>query len=189
MGHFSWTDAFHKQHYSRVIWSTLWYWIRKQINIWREKGGLRGHQKSIHQSNHTVNNAYRKLKGRLLMIKQEKTILLLNNYFSMFVWLHEIKWHLLYLMTQNARKRCCWHCNIWPITLLLISKLHTRVYEETFNVNIKIIIIQITQNIWNFTVGKSSLQEMVNFWRLSGRFHTIIWRPGDTVQNLESHGW
>ena len=52
MGHFGWTDAFHKQHYSRVIWSTLWYWIRKQINIWREKGGLRGHQKSIHQSNH-----------------------------------------------------------------------------------------------------------------------------------------
>ena len=34
----------------------------------------------------------------LLMIKQEKTILLLNNYFSMFVLLHEIKWHLLYLI-------------------------------------------------------------------------------------------
>ena len=270
MGHFGWTDAFHKQHYSRVIWSTLWYWIRKQINIWRERGGLRGHQKSIHQSNHTVNNAYRKLKGRLLMIKQEKTILLLNNYFSMFVWLHEIEWHLLYLIEwqsifflsrmndmpllrkklqeqysaeealkrtykvkfkqklkeirewglfaeregraanpqhsqilrvdregmiddvicakktlwiqssrifaviQNARKRCCWHCNIWAITLLLISKLHTGVCEETFNVNIKIIIIQTTQNIWNFIVGKSSLQEMASFRRLSGRFHTLI---------------
>ena len=23
-------------------------------------------------------------------------------------------------------------------------------------------------------------------WRLSGRFQTLIWRPGDTVQNLES---
>ena len=68
------------------------------MNIWREKEGLRGHQKSIRQSNHTVNNAYRKLKGSLLMIKQEKTILLLNNYFSMFVLLHEIKWHLLYLI-------------------------------------------------------------------------------------------
>ena len=72
MGHFGWTDAFHKQHISRVIWLTLCYWIRKQINIWREKGGSRGHHKSIHQSNHTVNNACRKLKGSLLMIKQEK---------------------------------------------------------------------------------------------------------------------
>ena len=72
MGHFGWTDAFHKQHNSRVIWSTLCYWIRKQINIWREKGGSKGHHKSIHQSNHTVNNACRKLKGSLLMIKQEK---------------------------------------------------------------------------------------------------------------------
>ena len=72
MRHFGWTDAFHKQHNSRVIWSTLCYWIRKQINIWREKGGSRGHHKSIHQSNHTVNNACRKLKGSLLMIKQEK---------------------------------------------------------------------------------------------------------------------
>ena len=32
------------------------------------------------------------------MIKQEKTILLLNNYFSMLVLLHEIKWDLLYLI-------------------------------------------------------------------------------------------
>ena len=46
----------------------------------------------------------------------------------------------IFTVTQNARKRCCWHCNIWPITLFLISKLHTGVCEETFNVNIKIII-------------------------------------------------
>ena len=25
-------------------------------------------------------------------------------------------------------------------------------------------------------------------WRLSGRFQTLIWRPGDTVRNLESPG-
>ena len=25
-------------------------------------------------------------------------------------------------------------------------------------------------------------------WRLSGRFQTLIWRPGGTVQNLESPG-
>ena len=44
MGHFSWTDAFHKQHNSGVIWSTLWCWIRKQIIIYREKRGARVHQ-------------------------------------------------------------------------------------------------------------------------------------------------
>ena len=43
----------------------------------------------------------------------------------------------IFAVMQNARKRCFWHCNIWPITLLLISKLHTGVCEETFNVNIK----------------------------------------------------
>ena len=99
-----------------------------------------------------------------------------------------IRSSLIFVVTQNAPKRCCWHCNIWPITLLLISKLHTGVCEEILNVNIKIIIIQTTQNIWNFIVGKLSLQEMANFRRLSGRFHTLIWRPGDTVQNLESPG-
>ena len=95
----------------------------------------------------------------------------------------------IFVVTQNAHKRCCWHCNIWPITLLLISKLHTGVCEEILNVNIKIIIIQTTKNIWNFIVGKSSLQEMANFRQLSGRFHTLIWRPGDMVQNLESPSW
>ena len=30
---------------------------------------------------------------------------------------------------------------------------------------------------------------MANFiWRLSGRFHTLIWKLRDTVQNLESPG-
>jgi len=48
-------------------------------------------------------------------------------------------------------------------------------------------VAQKTQNIWNFTVGKSSLQKE-QLWRLSGRHQTPIWRPGDTVQNLESPG-
>ena len=92
----------------------------------------------------------------------------------------------IFAVMQNARRRCCWHCNIWPITLLLISKLHTGVCQETFNVNFK--IVQTMQNIWNFIVGKSSLKEMANFQRLSRRIHTLIWRPGDMVQNLESPG-
>ena len=91
----------------------------------------------------------------------------------------------IFAVMQNAQ-RCCWHCNIWPITFLLILKLHTGVCEETLNVNIK--IVQTMQNIWNFIVGKSSLQEIANFPPLFGRFHTLIWRLGDTVKKLESPG-
>ena len=49
-------------------------------------------------------------------------------------------------------------------------------------------IAQTTQNISKFMVGKSSLQLNGKRRLMSGRFHTLIWRPGDTVQNLESPG-
>ena len=49
-------------------------------------------------------------------------------------------------------------------------------------------IAQTTQNIWNFIDRKSNLQEMANFGNYPGRFQTLIWRPGETVQNLESPG-
>ena len=47
---------------------------------------------------------------------------------------------------------------------------------------------QTTQNISKFMVGKSKLQLNGKHRLISGRFHTLIWRPGDTVQNLESPG-
>ena len=59
-----------------------------------------------------------------------------------------------------------------------------RSFEETFDVNSK--IAQTMRNIYKFIVGKSSLQLNSKLWRISGRFHTLIWKPGDTVQNLES---
>ena len=49
-------------------------------------------------------------------------------------------------------------------------------------------IAQTTQNISKFMVGKSSLQLNGKHRLISGRFHTLIWRPGDTVQTLESPG-
>ena len=55
-----------------------------------------------------------------------------------------------------------------------------------FDVNSK--ITQTTQNIWNFIVRKSNLQEMENLGDYLGDFQTLIWRPGETVQNLESPG-
>ena len=50
-------------------------------------------------------------------------------------------------------------------------------------------LAQTTQNVWNFIVVKVDTPEK---WQtlaitVSGRFQTLIWRPGDTVlQNLES---
>ena len=46
-------------------------------------------------------------------------------------------------------------------------------------------IAQTRQNSWKWgllTWRNGKLR------RLSGRFHSLIWRPGDTVQNLESSG-
>ena len=62
-----------------------------------------------------------------------------------------------------------------------------RVCEETFNVNSK--IDQLRQNMSNFIVRKS-IESTRNgkLRRLSGRFQTLIWRPGEMVQNLESPG-
>ena len=88
-----------------------------------------------------------------------------------------------FAMTQNARERCCWHSNIWPTGWFTphqsIIKLqrHTEVYEETFDVNIK--IAQTTQNSWNFNiVGMSSLLKWrkCKLRRLFGRFRTLICR-------------
>ena len=100
-----------------------------------------------------------------------------------------------FAMTQNARERCCWHSNIWPTGWFTphqsIIKLqrHTEVYEETFDVNIK--IAQTTQNSWNFNiVGKSSLLKWrkCKLRRSFVRFRTLIWRPRDTFQKLEYPG-
>ena len=58
--------------------------------------------------------------------------------------------------------------------------------EETFNIK-SLEIAQTTENIWNFIVIKSNLPENANF-SISGRIQTLIWRPGETVQNRESPG-
>ena len=63
---------------------------------------------------------------------------------------------------------------------------HTKVYEETFDVNSKIALAM--QHIYKFLFGKSSLQLNGKFWWISRRFHTLIWRRGDMVQNMESPG-
>ena len=70
-----------------------------------------------------------------------------------------------FVMTEDARKRCSWQWNIWPDCFtshqshycLYYTIWHTQVYEKMLDVNSK--IAQTTQNIWNFIVKKSTLQE------------------------------
>ena len=56
-----------------------------------------------------------------------------------------------------------------PIALIFILQWHTGVNEETFDVN-STKIAQITQNIWNFVVAKSTLQEIAKFGDYPGDF-------------------
>ena len=75
MGHFSWTDASHKQHNSSVIWSTLWCWIRKQIIIYREKRGSRVHQnRPTSQITQPITHKKTKNKWHAFTVKVEGTI-------------------------------------------------------------------------------------------------------------------
>ena len=60
---------------------------------------------------------------------------------------------------------------------------HTGISEKTFDVNIK--ISQTMQNRWNFNARRRRNGKLQ---QLSGRCHTLIWRLGDTVENLESPG-
>ena len=103
------------------------------------------------------------------------------------------------LVASNRHKTC--EKDVVIVTFDLIGLLPTNhiiiklqgqtgVYEETFDVNIK--IAQTPQNSWDFKYcwKVESTEHVLNgrLRRLSGRFHTLIWRPGDTVQNLESPG-
>jgi len=98
----------------------------------------------------------------------------------------------IFAMTQNAWKRCCWHCYIWPdyffspIILLFMLQWHIGVYEEKFDVNKKWLK---QRKIFEISLSQSRvLWRKGKLRRLSGRFQTLIWRSADTVQNLESIG-
>ena len=71
-------------------------------------------------------------------------------------------------------------------TLLLILQWHTGVSEETFVVNRK---IAQQRNFEIFFFRKSILQEICKLRQLFERFQTLMWKPGQTVQNLESPGF
>ena len=113
----------------------------------------------------------------LLRIDREGMI---DDVISYSIWRHLCK---KYLLTRSSWicdvPHYCAHCNH--------IIYHTKVYEETFNVS----SIENSSNIANYLkviVRKLSLQLNGKLWWISRRFRTLIWRPGDTVQNLESPG-
>ena len=83
-----------------------------------------------------------------------------------------------------ALQQLTWLVYFPPLRLLYITLAYHEFRKRLMLILIK--IAQTMQNTWHFVVGKSSLYwRNGKFWRLSGRFYTLIWRPGDTVQNLE----
>ena len=105
---------------------------------------------------------------------------MIDDVISYRIWRHLCK---KYLLTRSS-----WICDV-PHYCVHCNHIiyHTEVYEETFNVN----STENSSNIVNYLkviVRKLSLQLNGKLWWISRRFRTLIWRPGDTVQNLESPG-
>ena len=73
-----------------------------------------------------------------------------------------------HLWQKKPPKRCCWNCNIGPnwFTITFIA------YITTAHVK--------------FHCQKVESKRNGKLRQLSGRFPTLIWRPRETVQNLES---
>ena len=90
---------------------------------------------------------------------------MIDDVISYSIWRHLCK---KYLLTRSSWifdvPHYCVHCNH--------IIYHTEVYEETFNVNNTELSLQLNGKLW---------------W-ISRRFRALIWRAGDTVQNLESPG-
>ena len=109
-------------------------------------------------------------------------------------WCHNAR-HMTSFVKKYARKRCWWnYCNIWPNWFtshqshwLLILQRHTGIFEEKFKVNSKIIISNKAKYLkFHFAKVESTRNGKLRW--LSRRFQTLIWRPGEMVQNLESSG-
>ena len=83
-------------------------------------------------------------------------------------WHHNAGHMKSFFGEKKAQKRCCFNCNIWPNWFtfhqshycLYYNGILAFVWKRSF-INRK--IAQTVQNIWNFIVGESNLQEMANF--------------------------
>ena len=100
-----------------------------------------------------------------------------------------------FAMTKNAQKDVDL-IGLLPTNHIIILQWHTGVYEETFDVNIK--IAQTTQNSWNFIVRKSSLlkkwETLAIIWKNSysnldtGRYGPKSW-VSRIIRESRQHAW
>ena len=83
-------------------------------------------------------------------------------------WRHNARHMTSFMTKKKPPKRCCWNCNIGPnwFTITFIA------YITTAHVK--------------FHCQKVESKRNGKLRQLSGRFPTLIWRPRETVQNLES---
>ena len=82
-------------------------------------------------------------------------------------------------MTQNAQKRCCWHCNIWPDWFTSHQSHYCLYYNGIPEVFEKCLMLtaKTTQSIWNILLLESQVYKK---WQSS----VIILEISDS--NLES---
>ena len=88
---------------------------------------------------------------------------------------------------RYARKRCCWNCNIWPNWFTSHQSHYCLYYNGIPEFVRKRSMLNVVQYL-KFHCQKVESTRNGKLRRLSGRFQTLIWRPGEMVQNLESPG-
>ena len=89
-------------------------------------------------------------------------------------WCHSAR-HMMSFVTKNLWKRCCWNCNIWPYWFTSHQSHYCLYYKSIPEfvrkcLMLRVQIAQIRQNMWNFIVRKSNLQEIANFGDYPGGF-------------------
>ena len=92
--------------------------------------------------------------------------------------------HMTSFLTKNAQKRCCGNFNIWPNWFTSHQSQYCLYYNGIPEFVRKCSML--TVNSWNnakyskkFHCREVHSTRIGKLWRLSGRFQTLIWRPGE----------
>ena len=103
-------------------------------------------------------------------------------------WRHNAQHMMSFVEKKNVRKRCCWNCNIWPNWFTSHQSHYCLYYNGIPEFVRKRSMLNVVQYL-KFHCQKVESTRNGKLRRLSGRFQTLIWRPGETVQNLEYVSW
>ena len=88
------------------------------------------------------------------------------------------------IVKKNAEKRCCGNCNIWPNWFTSHQSQYCLYYNGIPEFVRKFSMLTVIS--WNnakyskkFHCREVHSTRIGKLWRLSGRFQTLIWRPGE----------